>query len=49
MLALGVGLMNRDGVFLLVGTGLAAVVLALVGLEVEALRAFAHWLVSWRH
>jgi hypothetical protein len=49
MLALGVGLMNRDGVFLLVGTGLAAVVLALVGLGVEALRAFAHWLVSWRH
>ncbi len=49
MLALGVGLMNRDGVFLLVGTSLAAAVLALVGLGVEALRAFAYWLVSWRH
>ncbi len=48
MLAIGVGLMNRDGVFLLVGTGLAGLVLALVGLGVEALKAFVRWLVSWR-
>lgn len=48
MLALGVGLMNRDGAFLLAGTGLAAVVLLLVGLGMEALRAFAHWVASWR-
>ncbi len=48
MLAIGVGLMNRDGVFLLVGTGLAATVLALVGVSVEALKAFVRWLVSWR-
>jgi hypothetical protein len=48
MLALGVGLMNRDGVFLLVGTGLAAVVLVLAGLGVEALRVLAKWVVSWR-
>lgn len=51
MLAVGIGLMNRDGVFLLVGTALAAGVLALVGLGVEALRAFARWVVEsvpWR-
>lgn len=48
MLAVGIGLMNRDGVFLLVGTGLAGVVLALVGLGFEALRAFARWVLTWR-
>lgn len=48
MLAIGIGLMNRDGVFLLVGTGLAAAVVALVGLGVEALTAFVRWLLSWR-
>lgn len=48
MLALGVGLMNRDGAFLLAGTVLAAAVLSLVGLGMEALRAVAHWVALWR-
>lgn len=48
MLAVGIGLMNRDGVFLLLGTALAAAVLAVVGLGFEALRAFARWLLTWR-
>lgn len=48
MLALGVGLMNRDGAFLLAGTVLAAVVLSLVGLGIEALRTFAHWVFLWK-
>jgi hypothetical protein len=38
--------MNRDGVFLLAGAGVALATLSLVGLGVEALRAFAAWLLT---
>jgi hypothetical protein len=48
MLAVGIGLMNRDGVFLLLGTGLAAAVLVLAGLGFEALRALVRWVLTWR-
>lgn len=46
MIIVGIGVMNRDGVFLLVGAGVAIVTLSLVGLGVEALRAFAAWLLA---
>jgi hypothetical protein len=46
MIVVGIGLMNRDGLFLLAGTGIALVVLSLVGLGVEALRSFVYWLLS---
>ncbi|MDR5682611.1 MAG: exopolysaccharide biosynthesis protein [Armatimonadota bacterium] len=46
MIVVGIGLMNRDGIFLLLGIGLAAVVASLIGLGVEALRGFMRWLLS---
>ncbi len=46
MLAMGVGLVNRDGILLLVGMGIALFVLSLVGVSVEALRNALSWLVS---
>jgi hypothetical protein len=46
MIIVGVGVMNRDGVFLLAGAGVALATLSLVGLGVEALRAFAAWLLT---
>jgi hypothetical protein len=46
MIVVGIGLMNRDGIFILAGVGIAAIVVLFVGMGVEALRAFAGWLFS---
>jgi hypothetical protein len=44
MLALGVGLLNRDGILLLFGIGLSLLVLSLVGASLGALRDVLDWL-----
>lgn len=46
MLALGVGLLNRDGILLLAGAGLALLVLSVVGLSASTLRRALDWLLS---
>lgn len=44
MLAMGAGLLNRDGILLLFGIGLSVLVLTLVGASLTALRAVLDWL-----
>ncbi len=44
MLAIGVGLLNRDGILLLFGIGLSLLVLSLVGASFRALRDVLDWL-----
>lgn len=46
VLVLGVGLLNRDGVFILAGMLMAAVVLSVVAFSAGTLYALAHWLVE---
>ncbi|MCS7173825.1 MAG: exopolysaccharide biosynthesis protein [Armatimonadetes bacterium] len=45
-LAIGVGLLNRDGILLSVGIGIALFVLSLVGASAQALRGVLTWLLS---
>ncbi len=46
LLAMGVGLLNRDGILLALGIGLALFVLSLVGVSAQALRNVLGWLLS---
>ncbi|MDR7613386.1 MAG: exopolysaccharide biosynthesis protein [Armatimonadota bacterium] len=45
-LAMGVGLLNRDGILLAVGIGISLFVLSLVGVSAQALRGVLGWLLS---
>jgi hypothetical protein len=45
-LAMGVGLLNRDGILLAVGIGISLFVLSLVGMSAQALRGVLVWLLS---
>lgn len=45
-LAMGVGLLNRDGILLAIGIGIAILVLSLVGVSAQALRGVLAWLLS---
>ncbi|MCS6830577.1 MAG: exopolysaccharide biosynthesis protein [Armatimonadota bacterium] len=47
VMATAFGLLNRDGVFLMVGAVLAGIVLSLVGVSAKTIWSFLLWLQDW--